>query len=126
RYKNTVDVSAIETLQAGMQQVGLHAQLWISVDQLPALEPLIRNAGIPFVVDHLGRFDPQLGIDYAPFRLMCDLVKEGHLWVKLTPYRSSRRPPDYEDMKPYFDALLAANPDRLIWGSDWPHINMTR
>lgn len=125
RYKNTVDIAEIEPLLPAMRSMGMHAQLWIGIEQLPSLAPLIRAAGIPFVVDHVGRFDPELGLGYPPFQTMCELLKEGCLWVKLTPYRSSHRYPDYEDMRPYHEALLQANPDRLIWGSDWPHINMT-
>ncbi len=124
RYKNTVDISDIEPLLPAMKSIGMHVQLWIEIEQLPSLAPLIRFAGIPFVIDHLGRFDPEQGVGSRSFRIMCDLLKEGCLWVKATPYRSSRRYPDYEDMRPYHEKLLHTNPDRLIWGSDWPHINM--
>lgn len=125
-YKNTVDVDQIASLLPAMKSLGMHAQLWIGVELLPSLAPLIRSAGIPFVVDHMGRFDPDLGVGDSSFQVMCELLKEGHLWAKLTPYRPSQDYPDYDDMRPYYDALLQSNPDRLIWGSDWPHINMEK
>lgn len=126
RYRNAVDVSAIEQLLPSMRKTGMHAQLWLGLDDLKDLAPLIRSAGVWFVIDHLGRCDPNRGIEDKSFELMCDLVKEGNLWVKLTPYRPSRQFPDYEDMRPFHERLLTIRPDRLLWGSDWPHVNMTR
>ncbi|GAA4337896.1 amidohydrolase family protein [Variovorax defluvii] len=126
RYKNTVDVSAIDELLPKMLEVGLHAQLWLGVDELAELSPLIRSASIPFVIDHLGRCDARRGVGDTAFQLMCDLVREGHLWVKLTPYRASTEFPHYQDMRPFHEHLVATRPDRLLWGSDWPHVNIQR
>lgn len=123
-YQNTVDISALDTLVAPMRELGIHAQLWITLDQLPQLAPVIRTAGIPFVIDHLGRSEPTAGVEDPYFRLMCELVAEGHLWVKLTPYRPSRQGPGYEDVRPLHEYLIRVNPQRLLWGSDWPHINL--
>ena len=58
--------------------------------------------------------------------LLGDLVGEGVLWVKLTPYRPSTDYPQYRDVQPLHKHLLNINPERLLWGSDWPHINMER
>ena len=126
RYKNTVDISALDNLLGPMREVGMHAQLWITLDQLQHLAPTIRTAGIPFVIDHLGRSEPRNGINDKDFQLMCDLVGEGVLWVKLTPYRPSTDYPQYRDVQPLHKHLLNINPERLLWGSDWPHINMER
>ncbi len=126
RYRNTVDISALDSLLPAMRSLGMHAQLWITLDQLRHLAPVIRKASIPFVIDHLGRSLPQNGIADPDFRLMCELMSEGHLWVKLTPYRASQAFPDYDDMQPLHEQLLRVNPERLLWGSDWPHINMQK
>lgn len=123
-YENTIDVSALPGLLPAMRDLELHAQLWITLDQLRSLAPLIRTAGIPFVIDHMGRSDPSSGISDPDFRLMCELLSEGNLWVKLTPYRASRQPPSYADVRPLHEHLIQINPDRLVWGSDWPHVNM--
>ncbi|WP_186332396.1 amidohydrolase family protein [Bordetella genomosp. 13] len=124
RYRNVVDISALDALLPAMRQLDLHAQLWITLDQLPRLAPVIRTAGIPFVIDHMGRSEPINGVADPHFALMCELVAEGHLWVKLTPYRPSQRPPGYEDVRPLHEHLVRINPQRLLWGSDWPHINL--
>ncbi|GAA5236031.1 amidohydrolase family protein [Verticiella sediminum] len=124
RYKNAVDISALPRLLPAMQELGLHAQLWTGADQLGELAPLIRSTPIPFVIDHIGRPDPERALSDALHRPLWALVEEGHLWVKLTPYRPSLRYPDYEDIRPFHQRLVELNPDRLVWGSDWPHINM--
>lgn len=124
RYRNAVDVSEIKRLLPGMREAGLHAQLWLGLDELPDLAPLIRSAGIPFVIDHLARCDPARGVENTSFALLCELIREGHLWVKLTPYRSSLKYPNYEDMRIFHEHLMRVQPDHLLWGSDWPHVNM--
>lgn len=126
RYKNAVDISEMEGLLSAMRELGMHVQLWIGLDQIAELEPIIRRAGVPMVIDHMGRFEPSIGTGDARFARLCQLVGEGLLWVKMTPYRCSTRFPDYPDVRPFHEALLAANPDRLVWGSDWPHINMSK
>jgi 2-pyrone-4,6-dicarboxylate lactonase len=55
---------------------------------------------------------------------LCDLVRDGRLWVKLSLCRNSQQFPDYPDLRPLHDALIEANPGRLVWGSDWPHLRM--
>lgn len=126
RYLNSVDIGELNDLAPKMREVGLHAQLWLGVNELPQLEPTIRSSGLSFVIDHLGRCDPSDGLQHPGFELMCDLMLNGNLWVKLTPYRPSSRYPDYDDIRPFHEQLLRVNPNRLIWGSDWPHVNMER
>jgi len=58
----------------------------------------------------------------ANFQALLKLVGEGHLHAKVSaPYRLSDQFPDYPDAKPFHDALVRANPERLMWGTDWPH-----
>jgi hypothetical protein len=62
------------------------------------------------------------GVSDVNFQALLKLVGEGHAHVKLSaPYRMSARFPDYPDARPFHDALVAANPERLMWGTDWPH-----
>ena len=126
RYKNAVDVSEMHGLLPVMRELGMHVQLWIGLEQIAELEPMIRSANVPLVIDHMGRIETSIGPDDSHFQMLCQLVNEGHLWVKMTPYRCSTRYPDYPDVRPFHEALLKANPDQLLWGSDWPHINMSK
>lgn len=126
KYKNAVDVSEMIDLLPTLKELGMHVQLWIGMEQIPELEPIIRSAGIPLVIDHISRLEATVGVENENFKRLCQLVKEGYLWVKVTPYRCSTLYPDYPDVRPFHEKLVQANPDRLLWGSDWPHINMSK
>ena len=86
-----------------------------------ALRRIADRVRVPLVIDHMGRPAP----DAAP-RVLLDLLASGRAWVKLSAaYRISRRPaPEYDDLLPLVAALVAANPEQLVWGSDWPHTEL--
>jgi predicted TIM-barrel fold metal-dependent hydrolase len=97
-------------------------QLWIDVKDLPDTIPVIQSIGLPVVIDHMGRTDARAGINTPGFQSLVRLTGEGGCWVKMSgAHRLSTRAPDYPDARPFHEALVAANPDRLIWGTDWPH-----
>src|SRR5690606_14959981 len=76
---------------------------------------------VPLVIDHFGRPKAEEGMEQAGFAELCDALSAGHVYVKLSaPYRISRQP-DYADVPPLARALLQANPDRVLWATDWPH-----
>lgn len=115
-------IDALPGLAPKMRDAGLHAEVFIGLDRLAELPPL----DIPVVLDHLaGPFDAGQGTGQQGFRTLLQLMAERDLWVKLTPQRNSSRFPDYDDVRPFVDALIDAHPDRLVWGSDWPFPNMS-
>ncbi len=70
----------------------------------------------------MGRVDVSLGTDQEPFRVLLDLVRETHIWVKLTGAdRITKTGAPYDDVVPFARELIAVAPDRMIWGTDWPH-----
>jgi predicted TIM-barrel fold metal-dependent hydrolase len=74
------------------------------------------------IVDHLGMVPANHGVNDPNFQALLKLVGDGHAYVKLSAvYRLSTQFPDYPDARPLHDALIAANPERLMWGTDWPH-----
>jgi predicted TIM-barrel fold metal-dependent hydrolase len=98
---------------------GWHLQLHVALggEGLQALLDVAERTTLPLVVDHLGRVAPQR----MPAELI-ELLRAGRCWVKLSaPYRVSAVPFPHEDLQPLLRMLLGANPDRLVWGSDWPH-----
>ncbi len=108
-----------------MRELGLHAELFIGVERLSEMAETLLATGVPIVLDHMaGPFDAAAGAGSAGFRQVADLLRSGQLWVKLTPQRSSGRFPAYEDVRGHFDLLIAAGPDRLVWGTDWPFPHM--
>jgi predicted TIM-barrel fold metal-dependent hydrolase len=107
-----------------MRELGWHAQFWLEWRGLTELAPTLRRIGaeMPVVVDHMLSIDAAAGVDHPSFRTLLELVAEGTCWVKLSgAYRVSAAYPDYPDARPFHTALVQANPDRLIWGTDWPH-----
>ena len=77
---------------------------------------------MPVIVDHLGMVRRRAASTMPNFQALLKLVGDGHVHVKLSaPYRLSTRYPDYADARPLHEALVRANPERLMWGTDWPH-----
>ena len=79
------------------------------------------------VVDHFGMFDPRLGLGQPGFRAIQRMLDSGRVWAKLSgPMRAAREEEyPYASMTPYARALVQQAPERLLWGSDWPHVQMT-
>jgi 2-pyrone-4,6-dicarboxylate lactonase len=79
----------------------------------------------PIVLDHFGAFDATLGLDQPAFTTVLQMLESGRVWVKLSaPMRSTREEFPYPSMRPYAEALLRHAPERLLWGSDWPHVQL--
>jgi predicted TIM-barrel fold metal-dependent hydrolase len=80
---------------------------------------------MPVIVDHMLNIPAARGVNDPNFQALVKLAGEGHAYVKLSAaYRLSDRFPDYADARPFHDALVAANPERLLWGTDWPHTSI--
>jgi predicted TIM-barrel fold metal-dependent hydrolase len=124
RYPGSVGLDALRDLAPRMRDLGWHVQLWANAADMPRLLPQMLGHGLPVVLDHMAMPEVAGGIDQPGFRAVLDALRDGTIWVKLSVCRISRAAPDYADVRPFHDALLAANPDRLIWGSDWPYVRM--
>jgi predicted TIM-barrel fold metal-dependent hydrolase len=121
-YRNGVRLDEIEPLLPAMAELGWHLQLWIDARDLPELAPALARVPVPVVVDHMGRIDHRHGVAHPGFQALVRGVAEGRLWAKLSgTYRLGATPPDYAEARPFHDALVAANPRQLVWGTDWPH-----
>jgi 2-pyrone-4,6-dicarboxylate lactonase len=121
-YRGGVTLENAKKLAPVMKDLGWHMQLWIDVKDLPDTIPALREIGLPVVIDHMGRTDARAGTGTPGFRSLVRLVGEGGCWVKMSgAHRLSTRAPDYPDARPFHEALVRANPDQLIWGTDWPH-----
>lgn len=125
RYPGSEPFDSLITLAPRMRTIGMHAQLWAGAPQFAQWLPRLLDLGIPLVLDHMGCPDPARGIEAPEFRAIIDALDSGNVWVKLVLARVSRQTPDYEDARPLHDALIAAAPDRMLWGSDWPYVRLT-
>src|SRR4051812_34490305 len=110
--------AAVERMKAR----GWHIQLFTSLAMISAIKELVAAAPMPIVFDHFGGAQAALGVEQPGFADLLELVKSGEAHVKISgAYRASKLAPDYPDAAPLAKALIAANADRIIWGTDWPH-----
>jgi predicted TIM-barrel fold metal-dependent hydrolase len=112
-------------LSGGIDRVkarGWHVQVYTNLPLIPAVKDLVLASPVPVVFDHFGGAQAALGVEQPGFPDLVELVKSGKAYVKISgAYRASKLGPDYQDAAPFAKALIAANPDRIIWGTDWPH-----
>jgi predicted TIM-barrel fold metal-dependent hydrolase len=99
-----------------------HIQVYTRLSVIEAIKDQVTAAPMPVVFDHFGGAQAALGVSQPGFDTLLNLVRSGKAYVKISaPYRSSTKPPDYADVVPLAKALIGANPQRILWGSDWPH-----
>lgn len=123
-YAGSVGADQLLRMAPAMRGIGLHAQLWAPIDDYAGLLPQLRAAGIDVVLDHMACVKPERGIDDPAFQTVLQALRGGSVWIKLTLCRVSTQAPGYADVRPFHDAMVAANPARLLWGSDWPFVRM--
>jgi predicted TIM-barrel fold metal-dependent hydrolase len=105
-----------------MKTRGWHIQLFTSLAMISAIKELAAASPVPVVFDHFGGAQAELGVGQPGFSDLLDLVKSGKAYVKISgAYRTSKLGPDYADAASLAQALIAANSDRIVWGTDWPH-----
>lgn len=111
-----------EAAVARMSKRGWHVQLFTSLGMIAAIKDLVAAAPVPVVFDHFGGARADRGTGQPGFADLLELVKTGKAYVKISgAYRASKLAPDYPDAAPLAWALIAANADRIVWGTDWPH-----
>ena len=119
-----VGLDVFEVFRPTMRELGWITQTWCDYRVLPEIAGLLREiaAEMPVVLDHILHMPAQRGINDPAFQALLRLIGDGIVHVKLSaPYRLSEQYPDYPDVQPLHAALLRANPERLLWGTDWPH-----
>ena len=122
-----LDPGGLERSADRAQERGWNLQLLVKPQQLVELEPRLARLRCPVVIDHLGFVDPEGPLTQPGFAALLRLLRDGNGWTKLSgAYRSSARGPSYDDLKPFARAVLDMRPDRVLWGSDWPHVGLQR
>ncbi len=118
-----VTVDMIEPLAKRITDLGWHVQLHLSADQIVAAAAVLARLPCPIVFDHMGRLPPSRGPDHPAFAVIVDLVSKGRAWVKLAgAYLNTEQGSPYDDATRIARAFVAEAPERLVWGSDWPHV----
>ncbi|WP_366657256.1 amidohydrolase family protein [Fodinicurvata sp. EGI_FJ10296] len=124
QFRGGVGHEALRPLAERTAALGWHAQLWCDSSDLPELRAELGALPLPCVIDHFGRTPTKRGIDDPGFETLRAMLAEGEAYAKISgAYRISDEYPRYGDVKPFAQALISAAPDRLVWGTDWPHPN---
>lgn len=122
-FKSGVEVSDVASLAQKVAPLGWHLQLLIDISEFADLYDTLANLPVDVVIDHMGHMPTNIGIDHPGFADLLRLLADGKAWVKLSgAYRfTSAQGLPYDDVAPYAQALIRANPRRVLWASDWPH-----
>ena len=114
----------VEPLAARIKDMGWHVQLHWTADQIAAHADMLKRIETTIVFDHMGRLPQPAGISHPGHAVIKRLLDLGKTWVKLSgPYLDTKvgRAGDYLDIDAVAQSWIAANSDRMVWGSDWPH-----
>ncbi len=119
------DFSRVERIAERVRPLGWHLVLYLEREDIMASVETILGFGMPVIIDHMGRAKTGDGLVHPSFRVLLDLVRNEDIWVKICgAERISTSGPPYEDAVPFARALIEAAPDRVLWGTDWPHPNI--
>jgi predicted TIM-barrel fold metal-dependent hydrolase len=120
-----VQFDAAKKLAARVARLGWHAQFLMDIENFPDFDCVTAEFPSVMVIDHMGRPDPAKGVNAPGFQALIRALQSGRVWTKLSaPYRTSHAPIPYNDLTPFAHALVAAAPDQLVFGTDWPHVMM--
>jgi predicted TIM-barrel fold metal-dependent hydrolase len=108
-----------------LKAMGWHLVLHLDAQDLVEFESTFRTLPVPFVIDHMGRVKAADGLDQPPFKVLLGALRNEKCWVKICgAERVSSLGPPFTDAVPFGRALVAAAPERVLWGTDWPHPNV--
>ena len=118
-------LKAVAGVLARIAPLGWHAVLHLDAEDILTYRDFLDRLRIPFIIDHMGRVVAKHGIEQQPFKLLLELMKNELAWVKVSgPDRVSSSGKPYHDAIPFARALIEAAPDRVLWGTDFPHPNV--
>jgi predicted TIM-barrel fold metal-dependent hydrolase len=119
------DLKNVQAVIARVTPLGWHIQLHLDAEDIETYRDFLKSLRVPFIIDHMGRVEARHGLDQKPFRHLLDLMKNELAWIKVSgPERISSAGKPFHDAMPFARALIAAAPDRVLWGTDFPHPNV--
>jgi len=122
------DLGVFYRLLARIKPMGWHVVLHFDADDIASQQDLLQRIDVPFIIDHMGRVKAADGLEQRPFQLLLELYRRNPLaWIKVCGAErvsAGRRP--FGDAVPFAQALIAVDPERILWGTDWPHPNITK
>lgn len=120
------DFGFLREIAARIAKFGWHLVLYLEAEDIIDNLESLRSLAVPVVIDHMGRVKTHKGLQQPSFQALLELFRnEDRIWVKICgPERISTAGPPYLDAVPFARALIEAAPDRVLWGTDWPHPNI--
>lgn len=121
-FPGEMGLAEVEVMAPRLADLGWHLQMLVQVERLPEIALRLRALPIDVVIDHMGLPAPERCVEAAGMAALLDLLERGHCWVKLSaPYYGDYDPPGYAFAAAVAKRLLAARPDRMLFGTNWPH-----
>ncbi len=122
-YPGATTLDMLAPLAKRIAPLGWHIELVVQGTRLPGLESHLAALPCPLVLDHIAHVPEPNGLASEAFRTVARLLEKGHVWVTLSgPYVDSKAgAPTYADVAPVAKAMIAMAPERMLWGTDWPH-----
>ncbi|MBR3371979.1 MAG: amidohydrolase family protein [Rhodobacteraceae bacterium] len=121
------DLDAVRELCARIAPLGWHAVVHFDANRLETLAPVLKSLPVTLVIDHMGRVDASAGLEQPAYQMLLDLMEDPRFWVKVCgAERITRAGPPYDDAVVFAADLVARFPDRVLWGTDWPHPNIKK
>lgn len=121
--RGQLPVERITNLADRIRPFGWHIEFLVHMDEFPQIDLVLDRLPVDVVFGHLGYVKTEKGLTAPGFQSLLRLLRGGRAWAKLTgPYRISSRTLPHADTNEFAHALLDAAPDRIVWGTDWPHV----
>jgi len=121
------DLQVMRRVVERVKPLGWHLVIHVDADDLVTYEDLFAGFDLPKVIDHMGRVPTSGGIRQRPFQILLEFMQREDFWVKVCgSERISQAGPPFYDAVPYALALIETAPDRILWGTDWPHPNIKK
>jgi len=122
-FKGGIEWRDVSRLADRLAERSWHLQFLVDVSEFEQFEERVRSLSVPVIVDHMGHISVTKGVQNPGFQSLLKLMSEGRCWTKLSgAYRlTAMTQTPYQDVIPLARALIEANPEHCVWGSDWPH-----
>ena len=122
QHGGALDRAVFDHVLRCVEGLGWFIELHFQAEALPGLRAWLESLSVTLVIDHFARVDPSHGVQGESFGMLCALMRRSNVWVKLSGAdRITHTDAPYEDVAPLARRLAAIAPERLLWGSDWPH-----
>ena len=120
------DINVFRKLVDRVAAIGWHVDIYLEAGSIREFTPILRALPVTYVIDHMGTIAAAKGLDDPEFKALLELQKSDEkCWVKITgPERASATGAPFHDAVPFAKSLIDNAPDRVIWGTDWPHPNV--